>query len=231
MALADFAHNFATGINRRCEPENWPIPDLEQTITEMDHPWVFSSIDLTQAFFQILVHPDSRHLLTLLTPSGIYEYCRMPMGFQGSPAVLCRAFDKMLEDLPADPATGQPFFKLFIDDLVIFSQSWEDHLRHLDIVLTRLQEAGLKLRFSKCAFGFDTIRYLGHVIDREGIRVDPDKVKAIVQLHPPKTPQAMKSFLAMAGYFRGHLGTPIFSAQHGSPCPGNLEWLSGPMDA
>ena len=209
-----FCTNFGTGVNKCCAAETWPIPDVESTIMEMDRPMYFTAIDLTQAFFQVLVHPSSRRHLSLLTPDGIYEYCRMPMGYKNSPAIMCKVFDRMLEDLPKDPATGEPFFKIFIDDLVIFSQTWEDHLEHLTRVLSRLREAGLKLRFSKCTFAFDTIKYLGHVIDREGVRVDPDKTAAVLNLQPPNTPAGVKSFLAMAGYFRGHLGSGYAKLHH-----------------
>ena len=196
--------NFS-GLNKRSAPESWPLPNLEQTLMEMDNPLYFTTIDLTQSFFQVTMHPDSVAHTAMLTPLGCYEWLRMPMGYQGSPAVYSRAMDRVLETLPIDPRTGQPFHKVFIDDLVIFSRTWEDHLDHLRRTLARLREVGLKLRYSKCEWAFDTISYLGHVIDRQGVRVDPDKVSAIQALPPPGTSAGVTSFLAMAGYFRGHL--------------------------
>ena len=167
-------------------------------------PQFFTAIDLSQSFFQVLNDPEATKQFRMMTHDCVYEWLRLPMGFKNSPSIFARAIDKVMSDLPKQ-AGESPFHKVFIDDLIIYSQDWQSHLRHITTIMDRLRDAGLKIRFKKSNFAFDSLTYLGHRVDRTGIHTDPDKVKAICRMAPPKTPQAIRSWLAMAGYFRGHV--------------------------
>ena len=202
-----FTCNFSA-VNKRSETDAWPLPNIEECLFEMCHdgvgPRFFTAIDLSQSFFQVLLSEEAKKVLKTMTHDQVYTWNRLPMGYKGSPSQFCRCMHRVMKELPKD-ADGHPYHKTFIDDLLIYSKDFSSHLRHLRAVLQRLREANLKIRFKKSSFAFDSLTYLGFVVDREGIRVDPDKVAAVLKLKPPSTPAAMKSFNAMAGFFRGHL--------------------------
>ena len=192
--------------NTLTECDNYPLPTLEESLMKMGRPKYFTTIDATQGFFQLPVHPSSQEFLSFNAgKQGTWKFLRAPMGYKGSPSAYSSAMDRLMRTLPVDEKTGQPFVSVYIDDLCIFSLTFEDHLKHIEMVLTAMQTAGLKIKPSKCHFAFTSLSFLGFRIDRHGVRIDPDKAKPILQIPEPETPQAMRSFLAMSGYYRTHL--------------------------
>jgi len=100
---------------------------------------------------------------------------------------------------------GSTFLKVFVDDLNVHNETWNDHIRHLDAVLSKLREVNLKLNPSKCSFAAKTITFLGHVVSKEGIRPDPGKIEAVLQFPTPKNVPSVRSFLGLTSYYRKYI--------------------------
>ena len=118
----------------------------------------------------------------------------MPFGFMNAPSTFQRKMDTIVQ--------GLPFVRVYLDDVVIFSKTLEEHLRHLQQVFDVIDEAGLMLKLSKCRFAQAKIKLLGHVVDKSGIAVDPSKVEVIRNAPIPTTTTELRGFLGLAGYYR-----------------------------
>ena len=129
-------------------------------------------------------------------PLGFFEYNKMPFGLSNSPATYQRLMEECLGSL------NMKICVIYLDDLIIFSDTFEQHLERLDIVLTRLQQCNLKLSPDKCYFLQERVKFLGHVVSHEGIETDPDKIEKIRNWPRPSNPDELCSFVAFAGYYR-----------------------------
>ncbi|XP_062830648.1 uncharacterized protein LOC134297351 [Anolis carolinensis] len=189
-------------LNKVTQTDTYPMPRLDDLLERIGRAQFISSIDLTKGFWQVPMAPQDQPKTAFRTQGGLYEFSVLPFGLKNSPATFQRLVDKVLSGL------GN-FCVAYMDDIGIFSNSWEDHLKHLDIVLGRLKEAGLTIKASKCKLGKNTTKYLGHLVGGGCIRPDPTKVKAIHQWPVPKTKKQVRSFLGLAGYYRKFI--PSFS--------------------
>ena len=129
----------------------------------------FSTLDLASGFHQISMHPDDQYKTAFVTSFGLYEYTKMPMGLCNSPATFQRLMQHIFND------TVFQIMLIYLDDLIIYSTTIEEHIERLDKVFTRLKEHGLKLKGKKCHFFKPQVKYLGHIISPEGIATDPEK--------------------------------------------------------
>ena len=146
-------------------------------------------------YYHIELSPDSKRLCTIVLPWGKYEYQKLPMGLSNSPDIFQEKMSTLFGDLE--------YVRTYIDDLLITTMSnWDDHLRHLDIVFHRLQEAGLKVNAKKSFFGRDKLEYLGYWITRHGIQPVSKKVEVIKNIAPPKTKQELRRFIGIVNYYR-----------------------------
>ena len=127
---------------------------------------------------------------------GFYEYNKMPFGLPNSPATYQRLMEECLGSL------NMKICVFYLDDLIIFSDTFEHLLERLDIVLTRLRECNLKLSADKCFFLQERVNFLGHVVSSEGVETDPDKIEKIKNWPTPSNPDEQRSFIAFAGYYR-----------------------------
>ena len=121
------------------------------------------------------VHPDSCEKTAFITHQGLYEFKVMPFGLRNAPAVFQR-----LMQCGLNPPEGPDFVSVYLDDVIVFSRTLNDHLHHLSLVIERLAKAGLKLKPSKCHFISPKVQYFGHMLIPEGIRLNPDRVAAVV---------------------------------------------------
>ena len=184
-------------VNALTEPDHYPLPvlgDLLQSIGAGNT--VFSSLDLLNGFWQIPMDPDSRAVTAFSTPCGHYEWLRLPFGLRNAPLT----FQRMVNTLFAG-MIGHGLF-VYLDDIIIVSKDMDSHLRQLDTVFTRLSEAGLKVKLSKCDFLKPRITFLGHVVDESGIHTSDDKVSAVRNFPVPRNSDHVRSFLGLAGYYR-----------------------------
>lgn len=128
-------------------------------------------------------------------PLGFYEYVKMPFGLSNSPATYQRVMDECLGEL------NMKICIIYLDDLIIFSKDFDEHLERLDIVLTRLKECNLKLSAEKCFFIKQKVKFLGHVVRGNGVETDPEKVEKIKNWPTPIDADALRYFIAFAGYY------------------------------
>ena len=176
--------------------DQYPLPQIQDIFDQVGGSTIFSSLDLKAGYWQLAVAEDSIEKTAFRCHLGHYEFLRMPFGLTNAPAVFQRMMDKVLAGL-----IGR-IVMVYLDDIVIYSRSEEEHVQHLELVFARLREAGLRLKPTKCFFGLEEIKLLGYIVNRDGIHTDPEKVKAIAKLTPPRDLKGVRSFLGMTGFYR-----------------------------
>ncbi|CAG2189252.1 Retrovirus-related Pol polyprotein from transposon 17.6,Retrovirus-related Pol polyprotein from transposon opus,Retrovirus-related Pol polyprotein from transposon 297 [Mytilus edulis] len=139
---------------------------------------------------------ETRHKSAFITRNGVYEFLRMPFGLKNAPISFQQLMSNVLRGL------NWQFVLVYVDDILVFSRSFEEHLSHLEQVFTCLRDANLTLKPSKCVFAAKEVKYLGHIISKEGIKVDPEKTKAISTFPVPTRQKQVRSFLGMCNYYR-----------------------------
>lgn len=190
-------------LNEVTIKNKYPLPRIDLLFDQLSGAKVFSKIDLRSGYHQIRIRPEDVPKTAFTTRYGLYEYLVMSFGLTNAPAHFMYLMNSVFM-----PELDK-FVVVFIDDILIYSKTKEDHAEHLRIVLTRLREHQLYAKFSKCEFWLDTITFLGHILSAEGVAVDPSKVKDILEWKPPTTVHQVRSFLGMAGYYRRFI--PDFS--------------------
>ena len=183
-------------LNKQTVGDAYPLPNITDILDQLGGPRYFSVLDLASGFHQIPLHPDSRAKTAFSTPYGHLEFTRMPFGLKNAPATFQRLMDRVL--------TGLQGIELFVymDDIVIYGNSLEDHSRKLRALLGRLKSAGLTLQPDKCHFLKKKIAYLGHIITQSGVKPDPKKIDAVKNFPIPKNQKNIKRFLGLIGYYR-----------------------------
>lgn len=183
-------------LNQVTQKDSHPIPHLQDIFDNLQGSTIFSTLDLRSGYHQIPVDPRDIEKTAFATHVGLFEFTRLPFGLCNAPAIFQRIMNRVLHGL-----TGQICF-VYIDDIVIFSKTAEEHAEHLRQVLERLDEAGLKIKASKSRIGLKEVELLGYVVDSEGIRPNPKKVQAIEQIPQPQNRKELQSFLGVVNYYR-----------------------------
>ncbi|GJY53956.1 putative reverse transcriptase domain-containing protein [Tanacetum coccineum] len=155
-----------------------------------------SSIDLRSGYHQLRVHEDDISKTAFRTRYGHFEFTVMPFGLKNAPAVFMDLMNRVCR-----PYLDK-FVIVFIDDILIYSKTKEEHEMHLGLILDLLKREKLYAKFSKCEFWLQEVQFLGHVVNEDGIHVDPSKIKAVKNWEAPRTPSEVRSFLGLAGYYR-----------------------------
>lgn len=215
-------------INACTVPDRHPIPRIDDLLMGFNGARVFSTLDLSSGYWQIRMDPDHAPLTAFSTPQGHFEFLRMPFGLVNAPATFQRAMNSIFDDVLGD------FVKVYLDDVIIFSHSMEEHVEHLLVVLQRLTNVGVKLKWSKCHFGLSSIKYLGFVLSGDGMSPDPEKTRAIAEFPVPHNVRMLRGFLGLLGYYRSfvddfaNLSGPLFALlRQGVP----FEWTSTHMQS
>ena len=171
-----------------------PLPKIDEIYAKLKGAKVFSTIDLRSGYHHITLGKSSRAKTAFVTPFGKYKFLKVPFGLAQAPAYFQLLMNKVLK--------GLKFAMTYLDDIIIFSENELQHLEHLEVVFSRLQEAGLKMKHSKCDFFKSEIHYLGHLISPEGISPLPNKLDCIKHMPAPKDTKEIKQFLGLTGYYR-----------------------------
>ena len=182
--------------------EHWPIPNIKEMLYRLGDrkPKFFAVFDLTSGYYQAPISADSRKWTAFMTWSGVYEWLRLPMGLKGAPSYFQRVLSTHVLG-----GLINIICELYLDDLIIFGTTEEEFLRHLELVLERLKQFSLTLNPEKCVIGKDSVEYVGHTINHEGIHFSREKLDGIINIPQPKTMKQLKSFLGLANYFREHV--------------------------
>ncbi|XP_062709570.1 uncharacterized protein K02A2.6-like [Aedes albopictus] len=185
--------DYSTGLNDALECDRHPLPHPDDLFAELAGARYFTHLDLSDAYLQVEVEEESRKLLTVNTHRGLFQYNRLPPGVKSAPGAFQRIIDSMV--------AGIPGVKPYLDDILIAGRTKEEHDRNLYAVLNRIREYGFHLRLEKCRFALSQIEFLGHIVDKDGIRPDPSKTDAISKMQPPKDVQQLRSYLGAVNYY------------------------------
>ncbi|KAJ8127922.1 hypothetical protein O1611_g5714 [Lasiodiplodia mahajangana] len=183
-------------LNALSKKDKYPIPLIDETLARISKAKIFTKIDVQQAFNRIRMHPDDEDLTTFKTRYGSFKYKVVPFGLANGPATFQRYINGVLGECLDD------FCSAYIDDVLVFSETLEEHRIHVRRVLERLRDAGLQADLKKCEFHVEETKYLGFIVGRNGIRADPEKVAVIRDWKEPKTLKAVQSFVGFCNFYR-----------------------------
>jgi len=186
-------------LNLQTRRDSFPMPLVDDMISQLGKSSWFTALDLQSGFWQIRMAPKDMGKTALITKSGLYDWTVMPFGLNNATSTFTRTMTEVFKEL------GNSFLKIFVDDLNVHSEKWQDHLQHLGVVLSRLREVNLKLNPSKCCFAAGSIVFLGHVVSKEGTRPDPGKIDVVWRFPVPTTVTNVRSFLGLTGYYRKYI--------------------------
>ena len=188
-------------LNKVTEFDAEPMPNMEEVINRMSGNKFFTRMDCSKGYWQVCLPDNCKHLTAFETPQGLFQFKTMPFGLVNSGATFCRLMRQVLANVPNVDS--------FVDDMWIFTETWEAHMTSLRQVLDRLRSAKLTAKPSKCFIGYSSIECLGHNIVGHTVRPQEDKIQAIREATQPQTKHQMKSFLGLAGFYRRFI--PSFS--------------------
>ena len=188
-------------LNKITEVDPEPMTTAEDLFRRLSGKKYLSKIDLTKGYWQIPVAPEDVHKTAFVTPDGQYEFTRMPFGMVNSGATLVRGLRKILD--------GMPGVGSYIDDIVIYSDSWEDHIRTLKELFGRLRKARITARPTNCLLGASRMEFLGHQVGGDVITPSRDNLEKVQNTPRPTTKKQVRSFLGLVGYYRDHI--PAFA--------------------
>ena len=196
-------------LNEIIVTDNFPLPPISDIFAILKGARYFSRLDFANGFFQFELDKCCIPKTAMVTPTDKFEYLRVPMGLKNSPAVFVRMMRHIYNDL-----LYKNIF-CYVDDVCIYSRTFDEHLFHIKQFLERTRSVSLSLRPSKCVFAMYEIKLLGYVCSHEGIKPDPDKIIAIKNMPRPHTPKLVKSFLGLVGFYRrfiqnfSHIAKPL----------------------
>ena len=202
-------------VNKYTVKDSYALPHMTDILDRLAGAKFYSYLDLKSGYWQVDVHPDSRHLTAFVTKTGLFEWNRVPFGLMNAPALFQRTMETVLKGLLGKQCL------VYLDDVVVFGHSLNEYLDALDAVFERLRQFDLRINIKKCGFFATQFTYLGHQVSATGIRPDPAKVQALADYPRPTTLKALRAFLGLAGWYRrfvpnfADIATPLNNMTHG----------------
>ena len=182
-------------VNTLTVPDPFPLPRIEDLVDRVGRAKFLSKIDMTRGYWQVPLDDTSVPVSAFVTPTGHFQWKFMPFGLRNAPATFSRLVDKLLKGL-------EHFSGAYLDDVIIFSDTWEEHLSHLKAVFQRIREAALTLNRKKCMFAMAELDYLGHHVGLGKVEPRQKKVEALLAFPRPSNRKQLQSFLGLANYYR-----------------------------
>ena len=186
-------------LNANTIPNNWTMPQVDEVLTDCARGKIWATIDMTDSFFQTMMHPNDIHRTAVSTPFGTYEWCVMPMGLRNSPAIHQRRVTSVLH-----PFIGK-ICHIYLDDIVIWSDTIEEHIENVKTIMNVLREARLHVNCKKTKLFCEEIDFLGHHISQRGVEADNRKVAKILDWPVPKCVKDVRQFLGLVRYLNAFL--------------------------
>ncbi len=184
-------------LNNRTLKDSYAMPRVEELLDCLGGMKYFSVLDMKSGYHQVEIQEQHKERTAFTVgPLGFYEYNRMPFGLCNAPATYQRLMENCLSGLHLKICL------IYIDDLIVFSKTYEEHLERLERVFQRLSECGLKLSPKKCKFFKHRVKYVGYILSEDGIQADPEKIDKIKDWPTPQNPEEVRKFLGFAGYYR-----------------------------
>lgn len=183
-------------LNMQTIKDAYALPNLEESFSALSGSQWFSVMDLKSGYYQIEMTESDKDKTAFVCPLGFWEWNRMPQGITNAPSTFQRLMEKCTGDINLHEVL------VFLDDIIVFSKTLEEHETRLMNVLSRLRENGLKLSPEKCRFFQTSVRYLGHIVSRDGVETDPQKTEALKTWPRTQTLKDLRSFLGFSGYYR-----------------------------
>lgn len=185
--------DYKVTLNKHLKIPEHPMPRVDELLARLNGGQSFSKLDLSQAYLQIPLDEESQKLVAINTHRGLFTYTRVPYGISSAPAYFQSIMDKVLQGIDCG---------CYLDDIVVTGKSMAEHRDNLKAVMERLNQYGFKLQEKKCEFFKPEIKYLGQIIDRNGIRVDDTATAAIARAPRPTNKEEMRSFLGLVSHYR-----------------------------
>ena len=207
-------------LNKHTIKSTWPIPSIEEIIDTLEGSAYFTSIDMSAGFYQVQMEESSQDYTAFSTRFGSFEKLRMPMGLTGSPPIFQCLVEKVLVGLTWKNCLP------YLDDIIIFSSTPEEHLKRLRLVFERLRAHNLKINPDNCDFFRMKVQFLGHIVSKDRLEVDPTKIKTVRKFPVPRSQTEVKSFLGLASFYHfvpkiAEIARPLHKASETST---KFEW-------
>lgn len=180
--------------NKAIVMDSFPLPHMDDIFSNMSGATVFSTIDLANAYHQVLLAEESRDLTAFITHEGLFRFKRVPYGLCSAPSAFCKMMSILLKGLEG--------VQYFLDDVIVYGKSKEEHDRNLQKVLAAIREAGLQLNDEKCQFNKSSLRFLGHTISAQGLQPLSEHVRAITEAPAPTDATTLRSFLGLTAWYQ-----------------------------
>ena len=188
-------------LNKKTIQDRHPIPRIQETLDNLGGNSWFSTLDQGKAYHQGFVSPDSQPFTAFVTPWGLYEWVRIPFGLTNAPASFQRFMEECLGDLRDQICIP------YLDDIIVFSKSFEEHVEHVRLVLQKLQQHGVKLKPGKCRLFKRQVSFLGRIVSEKGYNIDPKATEAVILLKSkiPRTVGEVRRVIGLLGVYRRHI--------------------------
>ena len=188
-------------LNKKTIPDKHPIPKIQDSLDSLGNSSWFTTLDQSKAYYQGFISEESRKKCAFVTPWGLFQWTRIPFGLRNAPSTFQRFMEEALVDFRDDCCIP------YLDDVILFSGSFEDHLLHLRKVLQRLRSKGIKLKLEKCNFFQKEVKFLGRIVSREGYRMDEASVDSVRELKNmvPSNVGQVRQLLGLVGYHWRHI--------------------------
>jgi hypothetical protein len=184
-------------LNKLTRKDRYPLPLIQETLRNLSEATVFTKLDVITAFHRMRIARGDEWKTAFRTRFGLYEWVVTPFGLANAPSTFQRYVNWVLRDVLDD------FCSAYLDDIIIYSKNRKQHRKHVRTVLQQLRDAGLQCDIDKCEFEVESTKYLGFIIEAgKGVRMDPEKVKAIQEWQAPTTVKGVRSFLGFANFYR-----------------------------
>jgi len=186
-------------LNECTVKDAYPLPRIEDNLDAMQGARWFSSLDLQSGYWQVEMEEVDKEKTAFTTKFGLWEFNVMPFGLCNAPATFQRLMEQVLMNLQ------WKILVLYLDDVVVYASTVEEHLKRLEMVFQRLRSAGLQLKSKKCDILKSNVAFLGHIIDQHGVHTDPDKVQKVVKWPIPDCVRTVRSFIGLTSYYRRYI--------------------------